>query len=71
VIWAPNQVFEKSVSRGRDLEREIAPSLLCSTPFSVRPFAGATYLAAVLFGFGIESDIHELKGGLPLTNISG
>jgi len=29
VIWAPNQVFEKSESRGRDLEREIAPSLLC------------------------------------------
>jgi hypothetical protein len=27
VIWAPNQVFEKSDSEGRDLEREIAPLL--------------------------------------------
>ncbi len=30
VTWAPNQVFEKSESGGRDLEREIAPLLLGS-----------------------------------------
>jgi hypothetical protein len=28
VIWVPNRIFEKSESKGRDLEREIAPSLL-------------------------------------------
>jgi hypothetical protein len=28
VIWAPTQIFETSDSEGRDLEREIAPSLL-------------------------------------------
>ena len=55
VIWAPNQIFEKSESRGRDLEREIAPSLLYTTP------RRATRLAAILFGLGIESHIREIK----------
>ena len=45
MIWAPNQIFEKSESKGRDLEREIAPSLLRKYPviahflISGRPFS--------------------------------
>jgi len=29
VVWKPNQTFEKSEKKGRDPEREIAPSLFC------------------------------------------
>ena len=33
MIWVPNQIFEKSDSEGRDLERELALSL-CTIPSS-------------------------------------